>query len=86
MVVNDFFTVFVVEETFTNITGNKLLSYLSHLNYNSLIQCKVLTLQRANFSFFFLIKKVKLSVNFNIRCFEKEEVDAVSKESFVTSL
>lgn len=84
MVLNKFFIVFGVEETFTNITGNKLLSYLSHLNYNSLIQCKVLTLQRANFSFF-LIKKVKLSVNFNIRCFEKEEVDAVSKESFVTS-
>lgn len=48
-----FFIVFVVEETFTNITGNKLLSYLSHLNYNLLIQSKVLTLQRANSSFIF---------------------------------
>lgn len=26
---------------------------------------------------------MKLLVNFNIRCFEKEEVDAVSKESFM---
>lgn len=81
MVGNDFFIVFVAEETFTNITGNKLLSYLSHLNYNLLIQSKVLTLQPL-----FSNKKMKLLVNFDIRGFEKEEVDAVSKESFMTSL
>lgn len=37
MVGNDFFIVFVVEEMFINIIGNKLLFYLLYLNYNLLI-------------------------------------------------